>query len=479
MPSKGQTVSVVEETERLSGSLVQHRKQQFSGLPMLVVTKHLRFDLKPNPKIDSKSNGGSYKLRDTVSFQHFQASISDVWTINDTGDAFHKLSGVNDDYIWKKISKSAALNVLHNHKTKCDQNINKQGLMEYIDSNNVPGCPQKNRARCHDKDCEAKLERFEKLLSSTSTISQLRKLSWSGIPVKIRATTWKLLSRYLPLNREKQQRVLEMKRRNYWNLVIQWYDTEAHPDTYHQIHIDVLRMNSAVPLFQQSTVQKIFERILFIWAIRHPNLGYVQGMNDLVTPFFVVFLQDIISNDESFELLSIDTLSEEERDAIEADSFWCLSKFLDGVQDNYTFGQLGIQQKIHQIQELIRRVDGTLHRHLNEHNVEYLQFSFRWLNNLLTRELPLRCTIRLWDTYLAESDSLALFQLYVCAAFLLQWRKILLDQSDFQGIMLLLQNLPTQNWTGSDVRLLVAEAYYLKVVFADAPNHLVNNLDLT
>lgn len=34
---------------------------------------------------------------------------------------------------------------------------------------------------------------------------------------------------------------------------------------------------------------QIFERILFIWAIRHPASGYVQGINDLVTPFFVVF----------------------------------------------------------------------------------------------------------------------------------------------------------------------------------------------
>ena len=36
---------------------------------------------------------------------------------------------------------------------------------------------------------------------------------------------------------------------------------------------------------------QIMERILYIWAIRHPGSGYVQGMNDLVTPFFAVFLQ--------------------------------------------------------------------------------------------------------------------------------------------------------------------------------------------
>ena len=32
------------------------------------------------------------------------------------------------------------------------------------------------------------------------------------------------------------------------------------------------------------------ERILYIWAIRHPASGYVQGINDLLTPLYVVFL---------------------------------------------------------------------------------------------------------------------------------------------------------------------------------------------
>ena len=42
---------------------------------------------------------------------------------------------------------------------------------------------------------------------------------------------------------------------------------------------------------------------------------------------------------------------------------------------------------------------GKLHSHLEKHNIEYLQFAFRWMNNVLMRELPLRCIIRLWDTY--------------------------------------------------------------------------------
>jgi hypothetical protein len=61
--------------------------------------------------------------------------------------------------------------------------------------------------------------------------------------------------------------------------VKQYYDVErdeGFQDTYRQIHIDIPRMSPLISLFQQTTVQLIFERILYIWAIRHPASGYVQ-----------------------------------------------------------------------------------------------------------------------------------------------------------------------------------------------------------
>ena len=80
---------------------------------------------------------------------------------------------------------------------------------------------------------------------------------------------------------------------------------------------------------------------------------------------------------------------------IEADSFWCMTKVLDGIQDNYTFAQPGIQVnrdqmresmhnadniqvKIRQLEELLKRVDVKLHNHIVGHDVQYLQFSFRY-----------------------------------------------------------------------------------------------------
>lgn len=214
------------------------------------------------------------------------------------------------------------------------------------------------------------------------------------------------------------------------------------------------------------------ERILYIWAIRHPASGYVQGINDLVTPFLMVFLQDFVDTDVTRNHFQFDSLEEGVRKDIEADAFWCMTKVLEGIQDNYTFAQPGIQVKIRQLEELVKRVDSTLHNHIVHHEVQYLQFSFRWMNNLLLRELPLTATIRLWDTYLSETEGFSKFHLYVCAAFLIRWKQDLLQKKDFQGILLFIQNVPTEKWNDKDISLLVAEAYRLKYTFADAPNHL-------
>lgn len=325
-----------------------------------------------------------------------------------------------------------------------------------------------------------RLEKFTALLNSTNiSLTELQQSSWHGIPQPVRATTWRLLSGYVPIIIDKRGPTLKRKREEYWNLVEQYYGTrheETHQDTFRQIHIDIPRMSPLIALFQQRIVQEMFERILYIWAMRHPASGYVQGINDLVTPFFVVFLQELIPSGGDLDHHDVSSLAEDKRNDIEADSFWCLSKLLDGIQDNYTFAQPGIQNKVRQLKELVERVDAELHQHLLRHEVDYLQFSFRWMNNLLMRELPLRCTVRLWDTCLAQTHGFAAFHLYVCAAFLLKWRAALLRQTDFQGLLMMLQNLQTQSWCDEEIGELVAEAYQLHYMFSSAPNHLQGSI---
>jgi len=169
--------------------------------------------------------------------------------------------------------------------------------------------------------------------------------------------------------------------------------------------------------------------------------------------------------------VDIENLPEKNLRQLEADSYWCMTKLLERIQENYVFSQPGIQRKVQSLDDLIKRIDRNLHQHLKVNNVEFIQFAFRWMNNLLMREIPLNCTIRLWDTYHAEPFGFSDFHLYVCAAFLLRFSKNLVEEKDFQGLMLMLQNLPTRNLKANDIALLTAEAYKLQVMFANSPNH--------
>ena len=116
-----------------------------------------------------------------------------------------------------------------------------------------------------------------------------------------------------------------------------------------------------------------------------------------------ITMSDTVEMSSNGELKLSSPITAEQLQELEADVFWCVSRLLDTIQDNYTFAQPGIQNNINKLSSLIERLDSGLHQHLMLHKVEYLQFSFRWMNNLLIRELPLRCIIRLWDTYMVSA----------------------------------------------------------------------------
>jgi len=65
-----------------------------------------------------------------------------------------------------------------------------------------------------------------------------------------------------------------------------------------------------------------------------------------------------VSVGSDIPLCNMADVTESSRQQLEADCFWCFSKLLDGIQDNYTFAQPGIQQRISSLKELVSRIDG-------------------------------------------------------------------------------------------------------------------------
>ncbi|XP_010258544.1 PREDICTED: TBC1 domain family member 22B-like isoform X2 [Nelumbo nucifera] len=314
-------------------------------------------------------------------------------------------------------------------------------------------------------------------LAVIESMKTVRELSWSGVPSYMRPDVWRLLLGYASPNSDRRDGVLTRKRLEYLECVSQYYDipdaerSDDEINMLRQIAVDCPRTVPDVTFFQQQEVQKSLERILYTWAIRHPASGYVQGINDLVTPFLFVFLSEYL--EEDMETWSIVDLSPQKISNIEADCYWCLSKLLECMQDHYTFAQPGIQRLVFKLKELVRRIDEPVSRHMEEQGLEFLQFAFRWFNCLLIREIPFHLVTRLWDTYLAEGDALPDFLVYIFASFLLTWSDKL-QKLDFQEMVMFLQHLPTQNWTYQELEMVLSRAYMWHSMFNSSPNHLAS-----
>jgi hypothetical protein len=259
----------------------------------------------------------------------------------------------------------------------------------------------------------SRINKFKKILqASTISLTELRALAWSGVPKEVRAMTWQLLLSYLPTSGDRRVAALERKRREYLDGVRQAFERAGgnavsagrgrglDEAIWHQISIDVPRTNPHIELYGYEATQRSLERILYVWAVRHPASGYVQGINDLVTPFWQVFLGTYVADPDIESGMDPGQLPKAVLDAVEADSFWCLTKLLDGIQDHYIVAQPGIQRQVAALRDLTARIDSGLAKHLEDENVEFIQFSFRWMNCLLMREISVKNTIRMWDTYL-------------------------------------------------------------------------------
>ncbi|KAK3187021.1 GTPase-activating protein [Lecanicillium sp. MT-2017a] len=328
-----------------------------------------------------------------------------------------------------------------------------------------------------------RINKFKKLLQASSlSLPDLRALAWSGVPEEVRAMTWQLLLSYLPTNSERRVATLERKRKEYLDGVRQAFERSGTNSTpgksrgldeaiWHQISIDVPRTNPHIELYSYETTQRSLERILYLWAVRHPASGYVQGINDLVTPFWQTFLGLYVADSNIESGMDPGQLPKPVLDAVEADSFWCLTKLLDGIQDHYIVAQPGIQRQVTALRDLTARIDSTLSKHLESEGVEFIQFSFRWMNCLLMREISVKNIIRMWDTYLAEEQGFSEFHLYVCAALLVKWSDKLVKM-DFQEIMMFLQSLPTKSWTEKDIELLLSEAFIWQSLYKGSAAHL-------
>ncbi|KAH6682054.1 rab-GTPase-TBC domain-containing protein [Halenospora varia] len=239
-----------------------------------------------------------------------------------------------------------------------------------------------------------------------------------------------------------------------WNTMRQ--DEEIRAEIYQ----DVERCMPEEEYFRRPETQRILLDILFVFCKINQDVGYRQGMHEVLAPILWVVEQDAI--DHAFydgeSRSDEDSLIQNMLDPtyVEHDAFTILSLIMRSAKSFYKLGepdrkaspstQSGNPQgaspiverskRIHEI--YLARLDPELAKHLTDIEVLPQIFLIRWIRLLFGREFPFDELLALWDTLLAEDPGLDLVDM-VCVAMLLRIRWQLIDANYSVALMLLLK----------------------------------------
>ncbi|CAN6442356.1 unnamed protein product [Victoria cruziana] len=297
---------------------------------------------------------------------------------------------------------------------------------------------------------EAKLSDLEFELSrDVIRLDVLQRIAKSGIPDggRLRATTWKILLGYLPVERDLWEAELAENRAKYaalktelllspseltrrleegsnsgradvnnstdgplrrqeisdgdhplnvgkasvWNKYFQYAEIEE------QINRDLVRTHPEMSFFSGDSSfshenREAMRSVLRLFAKMNPVISYVQGMNEVLAPLYYVFRTD---SDEAIASNA------------EADSFACFVRLLSDSVDHFCQqldnSSVGIHSTLSRLSELLKSYDEELWRHLvivNKVNPQF--FAFRWITLLLTQEFSFKTILRIWDSLLGD-----------------------------------------------------------------------------
>lgn len=158
------------------------------------------------------------------------------------------------------------------------------------------------------------------------------------------------------------------------------------------------------------------------YALYDPEIGYCQGMSDLLAPIITVFEED-------------------------HEAFWCFVGFMKKARHNFRLDEVGIRRQLKIVSKIIKRKDSHLYRHLEKLQAEDCFFVYRMVVVLFRRELSFEQTLCLWEVIWADQAAIRAgiakstwgrirlrappnddLLLYAIAACVLQRRKLIIEK---------------------------------------------------
>lgn len=192
--------------------------------------------------------------------------------------------------------------------------------------------------------------------------------------------------------------------------------------------------------FREPRTQSMLLDILFIYCKLNRDIGYRQGMHEVLAPILWVVSRDAIDpeglgQDSEHNLesagLMLELFSEPN---VEHDAFTLFGIIMQTVKTFYEMGSpeqpamstgsnnspiVERSKRIHEV--YLRKADPELAEHLTAIEVLPQIFLIRWIRLLFGREFPFDDVLSLWDHLFAEDPTLDLVDL-ICVSMLLRIR---------------------------------------------------------
>ncbi|KAF2101897.1 RabGAP/TBC [Rhizodiscina lignyota] len=248
-----------------------------------------------------------------------------------------------------------------------------------------------------------------------------------------------------------------------------------------EIFQDVERCMPENVYFRQPATQTMLLDVLFIFCKLNQDVGYRQGMHELLAPIVWVIERDALDSrqwkrpdiqDMQDDRLLLDLLDQR---FIEHDAFTLFGLVMQNAKSFYepssgllkrnstqslTDSEAPILVRVKRIYNgYLTKIDPELSSHLTKLDIVPQVFLMRWIRLLFGREFSFDDTLGIWDTVFAADPSLDIVDL-ICVAMLLRIRWQLI-QADANTVLTLLLHYPSPE-EATPPRTLVQDALYLK-----------------
>ena len=252
----------------------------------------------------------------------------------------------------------------------------------------------------------------------------LKQIIKNGIPDNLpclRAMIWKTLIGYYPINDLVNWKKITLEHFNSYQTLKKFYkdfpnDLSDKNDLkiLMQINKDLPRTRTEINFFnekskfnKEETNYDILRRILFIFAKRNQELGYVQGMNEIVAIIYYIY-----SLDENVYI----------KPFVESETFYSFEILLQEIKpifmmQNVNYSQLFITMQIKQINDILKETAPDLLNYFNQINLVMDVFLMRWLIVLFAQEFTFEGAISFWDRLFTQKNKMK-FICYISAAIL-------------------------------------------------------------